>query len=205
MVTFHGFITSSHGALISFVSFSTFYFFLYTFICKLRFWQRYKFDLNLFSAAFWLMSLTVVVKVSQEEEVSRLAEDCSLADLLHFDDTNNDGQLNLNEFYTAFSKLYSKLSCLPLPVTTSLLPFHHVFLPHHPPLHPFYISYLNAHIFLIFSTISTLFFVVFFFTSDCHLPSKSFHYHQLFHATLPAAHTHPFLLSLLVFQHAPSF
>lgn len=58
--------------------------------------------------------------MSQEEEVSRLAEDCSLADLLNFDDTNNDGQLNLNEFYTAFSKLYSKLSCLPLPVAAHL-------------------------------------------------------------------------------------
>lgn len=100
---------------------------------------------SLLSGVLWLMSMTVGVKVSQEEEVSRLAEDCSLADLLHFDDTNNDGQLNLNEFYTAFSKLYSKLSCLPLPVTTPILPFHHVSLLPHPPFHPLSSSCLHAH------------------------------------------------------------
>lgn len=58
-----------------------------------------KFDTNNNGA----LDRTELTQVSQEEEVSRLAEDCSLADLLHFDDTNNDGQLNLNEFYTAFS------------------------------------------------------------------------------------------------------
>lgn len=60
----------------------------------------------------------MLVQVSQMEEVSRLAEDCSLVDMLRYDDANTDGHLNLNEFYTAFSKLYSKLSRLPLPVTT---------------------------------------------------------------------------------------
>ncbi|XP_071516864.1 follistatin-related protein 5-like isoform X2 [Panulirus ornatus] len=42
-------------------------------------------------------------QVSQMEEVSRLAEDCSLVDMLRYDDANSDGHLNLNEFYTAFS------------------------------------------------------------------------------------------------------
>ncbi|XP_042203130.1 follistatin-related protein 5-like isoform X4 [Homarus americanus] len=42
-------------------------------------------------------------QVSQLEEVSRLAEDCTLVDLLRYDDANTDGHLNLNEFYTAFS------------------------------------------------------------------------------------------------------
>ncbi|KAK8750543.1 hypothetical protein OTU49_014896 [Cherax quadricarinatus] len=44
-----------------------------------------------------------LVQVSQLEEVSRLAEDCSLVDMLRYDDANTDGHLNLNEFYTAFS------------------------------------------------------------------------------------------------------
>ncbi|XP_045617913.2 follistatin-related protein 5 isoform X3 [Procambarus clarkii] len=48
-----------------------------------------------------------LVQVSQVEEVNRLAEDCSLVDMLRYDDSNTDGHLNLNEFYTAFSKLYS--------------------------------------------------------------------------------------------------
>jgi hypothetical protein len=29
--------------------------------------------------------------------------------MLSFDDTDKDGRLNINEFYMAFSKLYSKL------------------------------------------------------------------------------------------------
>lgn len=44
-----------------------------------------------------------LVQVSQAEEVSRLAEECSLVDMLRYDDPNDDGHLSLNEFYTAFS------------------------------------------------------------------------------------------------------
>ena len=51
-------------------------------------------------------------QVSQEEEVNKLAEDCSLKDFLRYDDTDSDGHLSLNEFYTAFSKFFSKLSLL---------------------------------------------------------------------------------------------
>lgn len=29
--------------------------------------------------------------------------------MISYDDTDDDGRLNVNEFYTAFSKLYSKL------------------------------------------------------------------------------------------------
>ncbi|XP_066987827.1 follistatin-related protein 5-like isoform X2 [Macrobrachium rosenbergii] len=48
-----------------------------------------------------------LTQVSEMEEVSRLAEECSLVDMLRYDDTDGDGHLSLNEFYTAFSKLYS--------------------------------------------------------------------------------------------------
>ncbi|XP_064104543.1 follistatin-related protein 5-like [Macrobrachium nipponense] len=48
-----------------------------------------------------------LTQVSEMEEVSRLAEECSLVDMLRYDDGDGDGHLSLNEFYTAFSKLYS--------------------------------------------------------------------------------------------------
>ncbi|XP_066987830.1 follistatin-related protein 5-like isoform X3 [Macrobrachium rosenbergii] len=44
-----------------------------------------------------------LTQVSEMEEVSRLAEECSLVDMLRYDDTDGDGHLSLNEFYTAFS------------------------------------------------------------------------------------------------------
>lgn len=31
--------------------------------------------------------------------------ECTMQDLLHYDDYNNDGHLSLHEFYTAFRKL----------------------------------------------------------------------------------------------------
>ncbi|CAL4086805.1 unnamed protein product, partial [Meganyctiphanes norvegica] len=48
-----------------------------------------------------------LIQVSQQEEVQRMADDCTLLDMIRFDDANSDGHLSLNEFYTAFSKLYS--------------------------------------------------------------------------------------------------
>ncbi|KAL7644797.1 UNVERIFIED_CONTAM: hypothetical protein RMT77_004610 [Armadillidium vulgare] len=48
-----------------------------------------------------------LLKISQEENVSKLSEGCNLTDLLQFDDSDSDGRLNINEFYDAFSKLYS--------------------------------------------------------------------------------------------------
>lgn len=32
--------------------------------------------------------------------------------MISYDDTDGDGKLNVNEFYMAFSKLYSEYSCL---------------------------------------------------------------------------------------------
>jgi len=48
-------------------------------------------------------------QIAGREHLNQLAKGCSLGHMLSFDDTDRDGQLNINEFYVAFSKLYSKL------------------------------------------------------------------------------------------------
>lgn len=48
-------------------------------------------------------------KTFEDEHLSQLSKECSLTDMLAFDDADHDGHLNLNEFYAAFSKLYSKI------------------------------------------------------------------------------------------------
>ncbi|KAG8235847.1 hypothetical protein J437_LFUL015640 [Ladona fulva] len=48
-----------------------------------------------------------LVKISQREHLNQLAKGCDLGDMLSYDDTDKDGHLNINEFYMAFSKLYS--------------------------------------------------------------------------------------------------
>ena len=48
------------------------------------------------------------VSSSTEEELRKLTGSCSLLDMLRFDDPSGDDHLSLNEFYAAFSKLYSK-------------------------------------------------------------------------------------------------
>ncbi|GAB6019625.1 hypothetical protein CHUAL_001187 [Chamberlinius hualienensis] len=45
--------------------------------------------------------------VAQSEHLDQLSSSCGLTSLITFDDTDKDGQLSINEFYTAFSKLYS--------------------------------------------------------------------------------------------------
>lgn len=45
--------------------------------------------------------------ISVQEHIDALSNGCELEDMLHFDDLNTDGQISLNEFYQAFSKLYS--------------------------------------------------------------------------------------------------
>jgi hypothetical protein len=47
-------------------------------------------------------------QVGNEKNLGKLAPGCNLVDLLRYDDSGRDGQLNINEFYTAFNKLYSK-------------------------------------------------------------------------------------------------
>lgn len=40
--------------------------------------------------------------------MEELSAGCSLSHMISYDDTDGDGRLNVNEFYMAFSKLYSK-------------------------------------------------------------------------------------------------
>lgn len=47
-------------------------------------------------------------KISLIEHLEDLSNGCALSDMLVFDDSNNDRTLNINEFYQAFNKLYSK-------------------------------------------------------------------------------------------------
>ncbi|XP_018322543.1 follistatin-related protein 5 [Agrilus planipennis] len=47
-------------------------------------------------------------KINSVERLDSLSGNgCSLSSMMEYDDTNHDGRLNVNEFYTAFSKLYS--------------------------------------------------------------------------------------------------
>lgn len=49
--------------------------------------------------------------------MGQLAKGCTLQDMVSFEDADKDGRLIINEFYTAFSKLYSKflpVSCYTL-------------------------------------------------------------------------------------------
>lgn len=40
--------------------------------------------------------------------MEELCVGCNLSHMISYDDTDGDGRLNVNEFYMAFSKLYSK-------------------------------------------------------------------------------------------------
>ncbi|KAJ4433625.1 hypothetical protein ANN_15935, partial [Periplaneta americana] len=46
-------------------------------------------------------------QIAGREHLNQLAKGCSLGNMLSFDDADKDGRLNINEFYMAFSKLYS--------------------------------------------------------------------------------------------------
>ncbi|PSN35663.1 hypothetical protein C0J52_24847 [Blattella germanica] len=48
-----------------------------------------------------------IMKIANREHLYQLAKGCSLGHMIAFDDTNKDGRLSINEFYVAFSKLYS--------------------------------------------------------------------------------------------------
>lgn len=45
--------------------------------------------------------------------MEELCRGCNLGHMISYDDTDGDGKLNVNEFYMAFSKLYSEWSFLP--------------------------------------------------------------------------------------------
>lgn len=57
--------------------------------------------------------------------MEQLAKGCNLQDMVSFEDADKDGRLVINEFYTAFSKLYSKfLFVFPHPVDYGNLLWH---------------------------------------------------------------------------------
>lgn len=53
-----------------------------------------------------------LLQVMKKEDLEDDLLDCTLEDLLRFDDYNNDGHLTLQELYTAFRK--SRCFCLSL-------------------------------------------------------------------------------------------
>lgn len=57
-----------------------------------------------------LLIATHLFQISDQEHLNELSEGCSLSDMLTYDDSDGDTLLSVNEFYSAFSKLYSKLS-----------------------------------------------------------------------------------------------
>lgn len=62
-------------------------------------------------------------QAAERDHLGQLSASCILADMLLFDDPDADGTLDINEFYAAFSKLYSKwkrsLSFAPPPSLSS--------------------------------------------------------------------------------------
>ncbi|EZA56439.1 hypothetical protein DMN91_009952 [Ooceraea biroi] len=46
-------------------------------------------------------------QIAREENMQELCAGCNLSHMISYDDTDGDGKLNVNEFYMAFSKLYS--------------------------------------------------------------------------------------------------
>ncbi|XP_076231703.1 follistatin-like 5 isoform X1 [Calliopsis andreniformis] len=46
-------------------------------------------------------------QIAENENLEELCRGCSLGHMISYDDTDGDGKLNVNEFYMAFSKLYS--------------------------------------------------------------------------------------------------
>lgn len=46
--------------------------------------------------------------------MEKLSTGCNLSHMISYDDTDGDGRLNVNEFYMAFSKLYSKYHLRPI-------------------------------------------------------------------------------------------
>ncbi|CAK9797946.1 Follistatin-related protein 5 [Anthophora plagiata] len=46
-------------------------------------------------------------QIAENEDLEELCKGCNLGHMISYDDTDGDGKLNVNEFYMAFSKLYS--------------------------------------------------------------------------------------------------
>ncbi|XP_017770314.1 PREDICTED: follistatin-related protein 5-like, partial [Nicrophorus vespilloides] len=50
---------------------------------------------------------TELNEIAREEHLNSLSSGCSLEDMINFEDGDRNGKLSINEFYIAFSKLYS--------------------------------------------------------------------------------------------------
>ncbi|KAI4470266.1 follistatin-related [Holotrichia oblita] len=48
-----------------------------------------------------------IMKITAQEHLDTLSKGCTLPDMIQYEDSDRDGKLNINEFYVAFSKLYS--------------------------------------------------------------------------------------------------
>ncbi|XP_065160651.1 follistatin-related protein 5-like [Atheta coriaria] len=46
-------------------------------------------------------------EIGNQEHLDSLSNGCTLPNMIHYEDTDHDGKLSINEFYVAFSKLYS--------------------------------------------------------------------------------------------------
>ncbi|KAI4470268.1 follistatin-related [Holotrichia oblita] len=48
-----------------------------------------------------------IMKITAQEHLDTLSKGCTLPDMIQYEDSDRDGKLNINEFYVAFSKLYT--------------------------------------------------------------------------------------------------
>ncbi|XP_071050414.1 follistatin-related protein 5-like isoform X2 [Onthophagus taurus] len=53
------------------------------------------------------LEATELNEVTSQEHLETLSKGCSLSNMIAYEDSDKDGKLNINEFYVAFSKLYS--------------------------------------------------------------------------------------------------
>lgn len=47
-------------------------------------------------------------QITKQDKLDDISDVCVMSDMIRFEDMDKDGRLGLNEFYAAFSKLYSK-------------------------------------------------------------------------------------------------
>ncbi|XP_063920258.1 follistatin-related protein 5-like [Zophobas morio] len=53
------------------------------------------------------LEATELNEIAAQERLDSLSSGCSLSNMIQYDDADHDGKLSINEFYVAFSKLYS--------------------------------------------------------------------------------------------------
>ncbi|KAJ8930265.1 hypothetical protein NQ314_016945 [Rhamnusium bicolor] len=54
------------------------------------------------------LEATELNEIAVQERLDTISSGCSLSNMIQYDDADHDGKLSINEFYVAFSKLYSK-------------------------------------------------------------------------------------------------